>query len=209
MSDPFRYFNRPEVIRLVVMMYVRYPLSLRSVEDLLAERGIDISHETVRFWWNRFGPMFAAEIRKRRVAQSQALIPSIHHRNRPHYPVFDQTGELVNPAVAPTQMLSATVAEAQGPRASRKPRVFERRLARLTAPYRLRESDYIKSDTLRIREHKLIPPVIRETVPLLRYMIKTPRAQPVASLAAGCKLRAVRNFHVAHLHSRIPDSWLS
>jgi len=50
------------------MMYVRYPLSLRNVEDLLAERGIDISYETVRFWWNRFGPMFAAEIRKRRVA---------------------------------------------------------------------------------------------------------------------------------------------
>ena len=69
MSNPFRYFNSsPEVIRLVVMMYVRYPLSLRNVEDLLAERGIDISHETVRFRWNRFGPMFAAEIRKRRVA---------------------------------------------------------------------------------------------------------------------------------------------
>ena len=68
MSNPFRYFNSsPEVIRLVVMMYVRYPLSLRNVEDLLAERGIDISHETVRFWWNRFGPMFAAEIRKKRV----------------------------------------------------------------------------------------------------------------------------------------------
>ena len=49
------------------MMYVRYPLSLRQVEDLLFERGIDICHETVRFWWNRFGPMFAAEIRKRRV----------------------------------------------------------------------------------------------------------------------------------------------
>ena len=70
MSNPFRYFNSsPEVIRLVVMMYVRYPLSLRNVEDLLAERGIDISHETVRFWWNRFGPMFAAEIRKKRVAR--------------------------------------------------------------------------------------------------------------------------------------------
>ena len=69
MSNPFRYFNSsPEVIRLVVMMYVRYPLSLRNVEDLLAERGVDISHETVRFWWNRFGLMFTAEIRKRRVA---------------------------------------------------------------------------------------------------------------------------------------------
>jgi hypothetical protein len=72
MSDPFRYFNSsPEVIRLVVMMYVKYPLSLRNVEDLLAERGIDISHETVRFWWNRFGLMFAAEIRKKRVAHTR------------------------------------------------------------------------------------------------------------------------------------------
>jgi putative transposase len=72
MSDPFRYFNSsPEVVRLVVMMYVKYPLSLRNVEDLLAERGIDISHETVRFWWNRFGPMFAAEIRKKRVAHTR------------------------------------------------------------------------------------------------------------------------------------------
>ena len=49
------------------MMYVRFPLSLRNVEDLLHERGIDISHETIRFWWNRFGPIFAAEIRRKRV----------------------------------------------------------------------------------------------------------------------------------------------
>ena len=49
MRSPFKYFNSsPEVIRLVVMMYVRYPLSLRNVEDLLPERGIDICHETVR-----------------------------------------------------------------------------------------------------------------------------------------------------------------
>jgi putative transposase len=74
MSNLFRYFNSsPEVIRLVVMMYVKYPLSLRNVEDLLAERGIDISHETVRFWWKRIGPMFAAEIRKRRVAHMRGF----------------------------------------------------------------------------------------------------------------------------------------
>jgi hypothetical protein len=42
-----------------VMLYVRFPLSLRNGEDLLHERGIEISHKTVRFWWNRFGPMFA------------------------------------------------------------------------------------------------------------------------------------------------------
>ena len=57
-----------------VRIYVRYPLSLRNVEDLLAERGIDISHETVRFWWNRFGPMFAADIRKMRVANMRGFI---------------------------------------------------------------------------------------------------------------------------------------
>jgi hypothetical protein len=51
MSNPFRYFKTsPEVIRLAVMMYVRFPLSLRNVEDLLHERGIDVSHETVRVW---------------------------------------------------------------------------------------------------------------------------------------------------------------
>ena len=66
--NPFRYFKTsPEIIRLAVMMYVRFPLSLRNVEDLLHERGIDICHETVRYWWNKFGPMFAREIRKKRM----------------------------------------------------------------------------------------------------------------------------------------------
>lgn len=51
------------------MLYVRYPLSLRNVEDLLFERGIDLCHETVRLWWNRFGPMFAADIRRQRVSR--------------------------------------------------------------------------------------------------------------------------------------------
>ena len=66
--SPFRYFKTsPEIIRLAVMLYIRFPLSLRNVEDLLHERGIEISHETVRYWWNRFGPMFAAELRRKRV----------------------------------------------------------------------------------------------------------------------------------------------
>ena len=68
-ASPFRYFNSsPEVIWLVVLMYVRFPLSLRNVEDLLSERGIDIRHETVRLWWNRFGPLFAGEVRRQRVS---------------------------------------------------------------------------------------------------------------------------------------------
>jgi len=74
MKNPFRYFKTsPDIIRLTVMMYVRFPLSLRQVEDLLHERGIDISYETVRFWRNRFGPMFAAEIRKKRAASMRGL----------------------------------------------------------------------------------------------------------------------------------------
>ena len=75
MKNPFRYFKTsPEIIRLAVMMYIRFPLSLRQVEDLLHERGIDICHETVRAWWNRFGPIFAAEIRKKRSASIRAHI---------------------------------------------------------------------------------------------------------------------------------------
>jgi len=74
----FRYFKTsPEIIRLAVMMYVRCPLSLRNVEDLLHECGIDITHETVRFWWNRFGTIFAAEIRRSRV---QAMRSFRHRR---------------------------------------------------------------------------------------------------------------------------------
>ncbi len=75
MRNSFRYFNSsPAVIRLTVMMYIRYPPSLRQVEDLLFERGIDICHETVRFWWNRFGPMFASKIKS-----GAFIIGVIHH----------------------------------------------------------------------------------------------------------------------------------
>jgi putative transposase len=73
-ENPFRYFHSsPDIIRMVVMLYVRYPLSLRNVEDLLFERGYDLCHETVRLWWNRFGPVFAAELRRRRVSQMRGF----------------------------------------------------------------------------------------------------------------------------------------
>ena len=64
--SPFSYFKTsPEIIRLAVMLYDRFPPSLRNVEDLLHERCIDVSHETVRFWWNRFGTLFVSEIRRK------------------------------------------------------------------------------------------------------------------------------------------------
>lgn len=73
-ENPFRYFKiSPEIIQLAVMMYVRFPLSLRNVEDLLHERGIDICHESVRTWVDRFGPMFACRIRGRRASYMRQI----------------------------------------------------------------------------------------------------------------------------------------
>ena len=67
MANPvfFRYFKTsPEIIQLAVMLYVRFPLSLRNVEDLLHERGVDVSYESVRYWWHRFGSQFVRQIKK-------------------------------------------------------------------------------------------------------------------------------------------------
>ncbi len=70
----FRCFKTsPEIIRLAVMMDVRYPLSLRNVEELLHDRSIDVTHETVRFWRNRFGSIFAAGIRRSRVQATRSF----------------------------------------------------------------------------------------------------------------------------------------
>jgi putative transposase len=118
--NSFRYFNSsPEVIRLVVMMYVRYPLSLRNVEDLLFERGIDISYETVRFWWNRFGPMLAGEIRRRRVQHMRAythwrwhldeVYVKINGEMRYLWRAIDQEGEVLESYVTTTRDKAAAL----------------------------------------------------------------------------------------------------
>ncbi len=60
--------SNPGVIRLAVMLYIGFPRSLRNVEDLLHESGINVSRETIRHWWSSSGPMFAADIRNRRIA---------------------------------------------------------------------------------------------------------------------------------------------
>jgi putative transposase len=119
-TNPFRYFDSsPEVIRLVVMMYVKYPLSLRNVEDLLFERGIDICHETVRLWWNRFGPMFAAEIRKKRVDRMRAnthwrwhldeVYVKINGEIRYLWRAVDQEGEVLEPYITKTRDKAAAL----------------------------------------------------------------------------------------------------
>jgi putative transposase len=120
LASPFRYFNSlPEVIRLVVLMYVRFPLSLRNVEDRLFERGIDISHETVRHWWNRFGPLFAADIRRQRVSRMRGIkhwrwrldemyvirrAPTQHHGEMVNlWRAVDHEGEILESYVARTR----------------------------------------------------------------------------------------------------------
>jgi putative transposase len=120
MKNPFRYFKTsPEIIRLAVMLYVRFPLSLRNVEDLLHERGIDISHETVRFWWNRFGPIFAAEIRRKRAQQLRAWPQWQWHldemfvkiRGEAHYlwRAVDHEGEVLEAFVTKTRNRKAAM----------------------------------------------------------------------------------------------------
>lgn len=119
--SPFRRFNSsPEVIRLVVLMYVRFPLSLRNVEDLLFERGIDICHETVRFWWNRFGPMFAADIRRQRVSRMRGFRHWRWHLDEVYVKIggemhylwraVDQEGEILESHVAKTRDKAAPLA---------------------------------------------------------------------------------------------------
>jgi putative transposase len=64
---PFaRHQFPPDIIRHAAWLYLRFTLSFRDVEDLLAERGLDVSYETVRRWVLKFGPLFARELRRRR-----------------------------------------------------------------------------------------------------------------------------------------------
>ncbi len=118
--SPFRYFKTSsEVIRLAVMMYVRFPLSLRNVEDLLHERGIEISHETVWYWWNRFGPMFAAEIRRKRIDRLRAfsnwrwhvdeLFVRINGERRYLWRAVDHEGEVLEAVVTKRRNKSAAL----------------------------------------------------------------------------------------------------
>lgn len=94
------------------MLYIRFPLSLRNVEDLLHERGVDVSHETIRFWWHRFGPLFASEIRKRRIAGMRSSRWRWHLNEmfvkingERHYPwrAVDHEGEVLESFVTKTR----------------------------------------------------------------------------------------------------------
>ncbi|MEL7109000.1 MAG: IS6 family transposase [Pseudomonadota bacterium] len=113
-KNPFRYFKTSrEIIQLAVMMYVRFPLSLRNVEDLLHERGIDICHESVRTWVGRFGPVFASKIRTKRASymrlhtQWQCYLDEVFVKNNgvQHYlwRAVDHEGEVLESYVTKTR----------------------------------------------------------------------------------------------------------
>jgi putative transposase len=95
MRNQFRYFKTSaDVIRLAVMIYIRFPLPLRNVEDQLHERGVDITRETVRFWWNRFGPMIARENKKRRSQQLRQVTQLRWHLDEIFVKINGQTHHL-------------------------------------------------------------------------------------------------------------------
>ena len=110
--SPFRYFKTsPKIIYLAVMLYVRFLLSFRNVEDLLHERGVEVSYETVRFWGHRFVPMFAAEIRKRRIESMKSsrwrwhldeMFESINSERHYLWRAVDHEGEVLESYVTKT-----------------------------------------------------------------------------------------------------------
>ena len=113
-KNPFRYFKTsPEIIQLAVMLYVRFPLSLRNVEYLLHERGIDVCHESIRLWVDRFGPMFAGKIRTRRANYMRQITQWQWHldevfvkiKGKTHYlwRAVDHEGEVLESYVTKTR----------------------------------------------------------------------------------------------------------
>ena len=89
------------VIRQAVWLYYRFTLSLRDVEDLLAERGIDLCYETVRCWANKFGPAIAANIRRRRgradsVWHLDEMIVRINGQRMYMWRAVDKEGEVLD-----------------------------------------------------------------------------------------------------------------
>jgi len=62
------YYRRrfhADVIKRVIWLYFRFNLSLREIEEMMAERGVDVSYETIRRWIDKFGPVFAKRIKPR------------------------------------------------------------------------------------------------------------------------------------------------
>ncbi len=91
-KSPFRYFKTSrEIMHLAVMMFVRFALSLRNVEELFHERGIDVCHESIRLRVDRFGPFFAAIIWKKRSRAMRRFTQWRWHLDEVHVKIAGET----------------------------------------------------------------------------------------------------------------------
>src|ERR687885_1735157 len=98
----------PEIIRHTVWLYVRFTLSYRDVEELLAERGIQVTYETIRRWVGKFGPLFARNLRRLRPRASDTwhldeIVVSIQGRRMYLWRAVDSEGEILDLLVQPKQ----------------------------------------------------------------------------------------------------------
>lgn len=149
-KNPFAYFHSsPEVIRMVVMLYVRYPLSLRNVEDLLFERGYDLCHETVRLWWNRFGPMFAADIKRQRISRMKGFIQWRWHADEVFVKINGETHYLWRAVDHEGEVLETYVTKKRDKKAAL--RFFKKTLKRHGSPVEI-VTDGLKSYPAALKE---------------------------------------------------------
>ncbi|MEA3012564.1 MAG: putative transposase [Sphingomonadales bacterium] len=96
----------PDVIRHAVWLYFRFTLSLRDIEELLAERGIEVSYEAIRFWTIKFGPRIAANLRTTRPSPSprwhlDEMVCSVGGKRMYLWRAVDDEGEILNTAMRP------------------------------------------------------------------------------------------------------------
>ncbi len=102
----YGYRFHPEIISHAVWLYYRFTLSLRDVEDLLAQRGIVVSYETIRQWCEKFGPGYAARLKRRqgRLGDTWHLdevFVTIRGRRQYLWRAVDQDGDLIDILVQP------------------------------------------------------------------------------------------------------------
>ena len=104
----------PDVIRHAVWLYLRFTLSYRDVEDLLAERGLEVSNETIRRWVLKFGPAFARSLRRGRPTAHDSwhldeMVVSIAGRRMYMWRAVDSEGEVLGVMVQPRRDKAAAV----------------------------------------------------------------------------------------------------
>jgi transposase-like protein len=109
-----RHQYPPEIIRQAVWLYLRFTLSYRNVEELLAERGLDVSYETVRRWVLKFGPAFACNLRRLRPRPTDTwhldeMVVLIQGRRMYLWRAVDSEGEILDALVQPRRNKAAAM----------------------------------------------------------------------------------------------------